>query len=63
VGLVLVLVGAAITSGVWLYLGIIALVAAIYHLQILAEERLCLAQYGDRYRAYMAKVPRYFWFL
>jgi protein-S-isoprenylcysteine O-methyltransferase Ste14 len=63
VGLVLVLAGVAIMSGVWLYLGIILVVAIIYHLQILAEEKACLEQYGDSFRAYMAKIPRYFWFL
>jgi protein-S-isoprenylcysteine O-methyltransferase Ste14 len=63
VGLVLVLGGAAIMTGVWLYLGIILGVAIIYHLQILAEEKACLEQYGDSFRAYMAKIPRYFWFL
>jgi protein-S-isoprenylcysteine O-methyltransferase Ste14 len=63
VGLVLVLGGAAVMSGVWLYLGIILAVAIIYHLQILAEEKACLEQYGDSFRAYMAKVPRYFRFL
>ena len=63
VGLVLVLAGAAIMTGVWLYLGIILVVAIIYHLQILAEEKACLEQYGDSFRAYMAKIPRYFWFL
>jgi len=63
VGLVLVLVGAAVMTGTLLYLGIILVVAIIYHLQILAEERVCLEQYGDSFRAYMAKVPRYFLFL
>ncbi len=63
VGLVLVLAGAATMTGVWLYLGIILVVAIIYHLQILAEEKVCLEQYGDSFRAYMAKIPRYFWFL
>jgi protein-S-isoprenylcysteine O-methyltransferase Ste14 len=63
VGLVLVLAGAAIMTGIWLYLGIILVVAIIYHLQILAEEKACLEQYGDSFRAYMAKIPRYFWFL
>jgi protein-S-isoprenylcysteine O-methyltransferase Ste14 len=63
VGLVLVLAGVAIMSGVWLYLGIILVVAIIYHLQVLAEEKACLEQYGDGFRAYMANVPRYFWFL
>lgn len=63
VGLFLVLAGAALMSGVWLYLGIIVVVAIIYHLQILAEEKACLEQYGDSFRAYMARIPRYFWFL
>jgi protein-S-isoprenylcysteine O-methyltransferase Ste14 len=61
VGLFLVLVGAAIMTGVWLYLGMVLVVAIIYHQQILAEEKVCLAQYGDGFRAYMAAVPRYFW--
>jgi protein-S-isoprenylcysteine O-methyltransferase Ste14 len=63
VGLALVLTGAAIMSGIWLYLGIILVVIIIYHLQILAEEKACLEQYGDSFRAYMARIPRYFWFL
>ena len=63
VGLVLVLAGAAVMSGVWLYLGIILVVVIIYHLQILAEEKACLEQYGDSFRGYMARVPRYIWFL
>jgi protein-S-isoprenylcysteine O-methyltransferase Ste14 len=63
VGLVLVLVGAAVMTGILLYLGIILVVAIIYHLQILAEEKACLEQYGDSFRAYMAQVPRYFLFL
>jgi len=63
VGLALVLAGAAIMTDTWMYLGIILVVAIIYHLQILAEEQACLEQYGDSYRAYMAKIPRYFWFL
>ncbi len=32
------------------------------HLKILDEEKYCINQYGDEYRAYMKKVPRYyFW--
>jgi len=63
VGLVLVLVGAAVMTSVWLYLGIVLVVAIIYHQQILAEEQVCLEQYGESYRAYRAAVARYFWFL
>ena len=63
VGLVLVLVGAALMTGVLLYLAMLLVVAVIYHLQILAEERACLEQYGDRFRAYLDAVPRYLLFL
>ena len=31
-------------------------------LRILAEEKSCLRQYGDAYRSYMRRVPRYFLF-
>ena len=59
VGLVLVMIGAALMTGVLLYIAIILVVILIYHMQILAEEELCLMHYGDDYREYMAKVPRY----
>ena len=32
------------------------------HVRILAEEKACLQQYGDSYREYMKRVPRYFLF-
>lgn len=63
VGLALVLAGAAAMTGIWLYMGIILGVAIIYHLQLLAEEQACLELYGDSFRAYMARIPRYFWLL
>jgi protein-S-isoprenylcysteine O-methyltransferase Ste14 len=63
VGLFLVLLGAAIATGVGFYIGIVLVVALIYHLQIRAEEQVCRERYGDGYRAYLDQVPRYFWFL
>ena len=55
-----VLLGACIAIGSWSAL--IALVAArvFSHFGIVAEEEICLKQYGDSYRAYMQRVPRYF---
>lgn len=32
------------------------------HLGIVAEEEICLKQYGDTYRAYLKHVPRYLLF-
>ncbi|MBU0495451.1 MAG: isoprenylcysteine carboxylmethyltransferase family protein [Chloroflexi bacterium] len=63
VGLFLVLLGAAIATGIWLYIGIVLVVAVIYHRQIRAEEQICLEQYGDSYQTYLDRVPRYFLFL
>jgi protein-S-isoprenylcysteine O-methyltransferase Ste14 len=63
VGLVMVLTGAALMAGVLLYLAILLVVVLIYHLQILAEEQLCLEHYADGYQDYMEKVPRYFLFV
>jgi protein-S-isoprenylcysteine O-methyltransferase Ste14 len=38
------------------------LARVLEHNGILEEERLCLQYYGETYRDYMQRVPRYFWF-
>jgi len=63
VGLFLVLLGSAIAAGVWLYIMMVLVVGVIYHIQILAEEELCIQQFGDSYRSYMKQIPRYFLFI
>lgn len=62
-GLFLVLLGSAIAAGVWLYIGVVLIVGFIYHKQILDEEKACIKKYGDSYREYMRRIPRYFLFL
>jgi protein-S-isoprenylcysteine O-methyltransferase Ste14 len=62
-GLFFVLLGSAISVGVWLYIGLVVLVGIIYHKQILDEEKACIKKYGDSYREYMERIPRYFLFL
>ena len=54
-----VLLGGAVAIGSWA--AVIALLAARIwgHLGIVAEEEACLRQYGESYRAYMRRVPRY----
>ena len=59
VGLVLVFLGATLTTGSWLLVLLFAVTAVIYHFRILAEERSCLALYGASFAAYMKRVPRY----
>ncbi len=61
-GLFLVLLGSAIAAGIWLYIGIVVIVGFIYHMQILDEEAACIKKYGENYRGYMKRIPRYFLF-
>jgi protein-S-isoprenylcysteine O-methyltransferase Ste14 len=63
VGLFLVLLGSAVAAGVWLYVAMVLAVGVIYHIQILDEEALCLQTFGDSYREYMHRIPRYLLFL
>ena len=55
----IVLLGATIAIGSWT--AVLALVAArvFSHFGIVAEEQVCLSHYGDSYREYMRRVPRY----
>jgi len=57
-----VLLGACIAVGSWSALLMLAVARVLSHMSILAEEEVCLKQYGDSYRAYTERVPRYFVF-
>lgn len=59
VGLFSALLGLAISSGSWLLVLAILAVGASYHIQILEEEGLCKAKYGQLYEDYSRRVPRY----
>ena len=54
--------GICIAIGSWLELLMLMTSKLFQHLGILAEEDACLEQYGDSYRAYMKRVPRYLLF-
>ena len=58
----LVLLGACIAIGSWTALGFFAAAKVLSHLGIVAEEEVCLKRYGKAYRAYLERVPRYFFF-
>jgi protein-S-isoprenylcysteine O-methyltransferase Ste14 len=54
--------GMCVAVGSWLALIALLVSRLLQHYSILAEEEACLEQYGDAYRAYLQRVPRYFLF-
>lgn len=52
--------GVCIAIGSWIVLFILITARLFYHFRILAEEKACLERYGDSYRNYMKRIPRYF---
>jgi protein-S-isoprenylcysteine O-methyltransferase Ste14 len=61
-GLFLALLGSAIATKVRLYIGMVVIAGIIYHIQILDEETACIEKYGESYREYMNRIPRYLLF-
>jgi protein-S-isoprenylcysteine O-methyltransferase Ste14 len=57
-----VLTGACLAIGSWTALAIQIVSHFFSHLGILGEEEACSRRYGDAYRAYLKRVPRYFIF-
>jgi protein-S-isoprenylcysteine O-methyltransferase Ste14 len=62
VTILLAFIGISIAIGSWIALILILIGGLWAHLRVVAEERSCLAQYGEAYRRYMKQVPRYFLF-
>jgi protein-S-isoprenylcysteine O-methyltransferase Ste14 len=62
VAVTIVFVGICSAIGSWLALFTLLMSRGLQHFGILAEEEICLKRYGESYRAYMEKVPRYFLF-
>ncbi|MBN2549302.1 MAG: hypothetical protein JXB15_09100 [Anaerolineales bacterium] len=54
--------GISMAIGSWLVLFLEILTSVFGHARTLAEEKACLARYGDLYSVYMKRVPRYFLF-
>jgi len=57
-----VLAGGCLAIGSWTALAIQIVPHFFTHLGILGEENVCTQRYGDAYRAYLKRVPRYFVF-
>lgn len=54
--------GCCVAIGSWVAVILYLVSAAFIHFRILGEETACLKQYGESYREYMGRVPRYFLF-
>lgn len=53
-------IGMCVAVGSWIALFVQLLSSIFLHLRVLAEEKSCLAYYGELYQNYMKNVPRYF---
>jgi protein-S-isoprenylcysteine O-methyltransferase Ste14 len=60
VSLFVVFLGICIAINSWPALFALLISKLFQHFGILAEEEVCLKRYGESYRAFMEKVPRYF---
>ena len=54
--------GISIAIGSWPAFAVIVLGVIRAHKKIIAEEEACLEQYGESYKDYMERIPRYFLF-
>jgi protein-S-isoprenylcysteine O-methyltransferase Ste14 len=59
---VIFLLGICIAIGSWVAIFTLLISKILQHFSILAEEEVCLQRYGESYRAYLDRVPRYFLF-
>ena len=62
VALFIYLLGVCLAIGSWVAIFALVLSKIFQHFSILAEEDVCLNRYGEPYRAYLDRVPRYFLF-
>jgi len=59
VSMFLVLLGIGVASASWLYLLLLAILMVVTHFMVAIEERSCLEKFGDTYREYMNRTPRW----
>ena len=62
VSLFVIFLGICLAIGSWMALFMLVMSKLLQHFGILAEEEVCLTRYGEPYRAFMARVPRYLFF-
>jgi protein-S-isoprenylcysteine O-methyltransferase Ste14 len=59
VGLLIMFIGLGITCASWLYLLLTVVLMILLNANLSGEERYCLHRYGDDYREYMRRTPRW----
>ena len=59
IGLLIMQIGLGLTCSSWLYLLLTLVLMILLNANLSAEERYCLYRYGDAYREYMNKTPRW----
>ena len=59
VGLLLMQIGLGVACTSWLYLLLTAVLMIVLNAVLASEERYCLNRYGDAYREYMNRTPRW----
>jgi len=59
VALTIMLTGICLAIGSWAALLMLIISRLWQHFSILAEEEVCLNKYGEAYRDFMTRVPRY----
>ena len=59
IGMLLMQIGLGITCASWLYLLFTLVLMILLNANLSAEERYCLYRYGDSYREYMNRTPRW----
>ncbi len=58
-GTFLIFIGIGIACASWLFLLLMAIFIVLYDILIAPEERWCLEKYGNAYREYMNRTPRW----
>jgi len=59
IALLIINVGVSIASASWIFLLLSVVIIVLYTSQVVAEERGCLETYGDEYKEYMNRTPRW----
>jgi len=60
VAIFIFILGICVAIGSWVALFMLVMSKLLQHFGILAEEEVCLKRYGESYRTFMERAPRYF---